>query len=329
MGNRRRNRAVPSPGHLEENQAASSRNTVTMGNHTTVSINGGSHTRRQRSHNSQQAGPGPQHQTCNNPRCRHRHEGPHCTLQMSTQNCQIEFPLAEPIPVSSPASAPMSRRATPNPGQPPAQRQHQRRHHQTFQQPRHNRNQSRARRDQLSEIRLEDENAATVVQPGHRSHRRNRHRHHRRENNHHQVAANYPRAVRNQSRPQNPQEPETQALHREFSGQREAMAQTQVLPDQPHPAQTQSQPDIDNRQGQEIRVEDENEATAMQPGLRNQSQPQNPQEPETPALHKEFSGERKAMAQSQVLPDQPHPAQTQSQPDIDNRQGQEVGFCSS
>ncbi|GFO27136.1 hypothetical protein PoB_005364100 [Plakobranchus ocellatus] len=38
----------------------------------------------------------------------------------------------------------MSRRAPPNPGQPSAQCQHQRRHHQTFQQPRHNRNQSRA-----------------------------------------------------------------------------------------------------------------------------------------------------------------------------------------
>ncbi|GFN79763.1 hypothetical protein PoB_000626900 [Plakobranchus ocellatus] len=94
MGNRRRNRAVPSPDHLEKNQAASSRNTMMMGNHTSVSINGGSHPRRQCSHHQQQARPGPQHETCNNPRCRHRHEGPHCTQQMSTQNCQIEFPLA-------------------------------------------------------------------------------------------------------------------------------------------------------------------------------------------------------------------------------------------
>ncbi|GFN79771.1 hypothetical protein PoB_000627700 [Plakobranchus ocellatus] len=152
MGNRRRNCAVASPDHLEENQDASSRNTVMMGNHITASINEGSHPRRQRSHHHQQAGPGSQYHTCNNSRCCHRHEGPHSTLQMSIQNCQREFPLAEPIPVSSPAFAPMSQRAPPNPGQPSAQRQHQCRHHQTFQQPRHNRNQSRARREQHYEV---------------------------------------------------------------------------------------------------------------------------------------------------------------------------------
>ncbi|GFN75105.1 RING finger protein 44, partial [Plakobranchus ocellatus] len=290
MGNRRRNRAVTSQDHLEEDQAASSRNTVMMGNHTTVSINGGSHPRRQRSHNHQQAGSGPQHQTCNNPRCRHGHEGLHCTLQMSTQNCQIEFPLAEPIPVSSPASAPMSRRAPPNPGQPSAKRQHQRRHHQTFQQSRHNRNQSRARRDQLSEIRMEDENEPTVVQPDLRSHRRNRHRHHRRGHNLHQAAANHPRPVRTQTQPQNPQEPEPQDALTESSGQREAMAQSQPLPSD-RPTQTHS----NSVSSQELSVQftpsnsaDEREAMAPQQPLRlhqpcsvqTQSQPDNRQEHE-------------------------------------------------
>ncbi|GFO46836.1 hypothetical protein PoB_007334100 [Plakobranchus ocellatus] len=294
MGNRRRNRAVTSPYHLEENQAASSRNTVMMGNHTTVSINGGSHPRQQRSHNHQQAGSGPQHQTCNNPRCRHGHEGPHCTLQMSTQNCQREFPLEEPIPVSSPPSAPMSQRAPSNPGQPSAQRQHQRRHHQTFQQLRHNRNQSRARRDQLREIRMEDENEPTVVQPDLRSHRRNRHRHHRRGHNLHQAAANHPRPVRTQTQPQNPQEPETQDALTESSGQREAMAQSQPLPSD-RPTQTH----FNSVSSQELSVQstpsnsaDERETMAPQQPLRlhqpcsiqTQSQPDNRQEHES-SLH--------------------------------------------
>ncbi|GFO30145.1 hypothetical protein PoB_005665000, partial [Plakobranchus ocellatus] len=89
----------------------------------------------------------------------------------------------------------------------------------------------------------------------------------------------------------------------------------------------------------QIRVGDENEATAMQPGLRNhrrnrhrhnrrehnlhqaaashprpartQSQPQNPQEPETQAALTESSGQREAMAQSQPLPSD-RPTQTQS-----------------
>ncbi|GFO46841.1 RING finger protein 44 [Plakobranchus ocellatus] len=333
MGNRRRNRPVTSQDHLEESQAASNRNTVMMGNHTTVSINGGSHPRRQRSHHHHQAGSGPQHQTCNNPRCRHRHEGPHSTLQMSTQNCQREFPLAEPIPVSSPASASMSQRESPNPGQSSAQRLHT----QTFLQSRHNRNQSSARRDQLSEIRLEDENAATVVQPGLCHHRRNRRRHHHRGHNHHQVAANYPRPACTQSQPQNPQESETQAVPRECSGQCKAMAQPQVLLDQPHSAQTPSQ--RDNREGQEISLGDENEATAMQPVLGNhrrnrhchhrrynnhhqaaanhprpactQSQPQNLQESEAQAVPTESSGQHEAMAQSQPLSSD-RPTQTQS-----------------
>ncbi|GFN79775.1 hypothetical protein PoB_000628100 [Plakobranchus ocellatus] len=151
MGNRRRNRAVPSPDHHEENQAASSRNTVMMGNHITASINGGSHPRRQRFHYHQQAGPGPQYHTCNNSRCRHRHEGPHSTLQMSTQNCQIVSSCGtySSFVTSLCSDVP---KGTPNPGQPSAQRQHQRRHHQTFQKPRHNRKQSRARREQHYEV---------------------------------------------------------------------------------------------------------------------------------------------------------------------------------
>ncbi|GFO49393.1 hypothetical protein PoB_007589800 [Plakobranchus ocellatus] len=74
---------------------------------------------------------------------------------MTTQNCQIEFHLADLIPVSSTASAPMSRRTSPNPGQSSALRQdqrrhHPRRHHQTLQQPQQNRNQSRIILNQLN-----------------------------------------------------------------------------------------------------------------------------------------------------------------------------------
>ncbi|GFO00244.1 RING finger protein 44 [Plakobranchus ocellatus] len=115
------------------------------------------------------------------------------------------------------------------------------------------------------------------------------------------------------------------------------MAQSQVLPLQLYPASNQSQPD--NRQGQEISVEDEYEATAMQPGLQNhrpsrhrhhrrehnlhqaaanhpdpvrtQTQPQNPQKPEPQDALTESSGQREAMAQSQPLPSD-RPTQTHS-----------------
>ncbi|GFO50159.1 E3 ubiquitin-protein ligase rnf38 [Plakobranchus ocellatus] len=345
MDNQRDYRQGISPDHLEENPGFHSSHPISPAR--------GSLPRGHRFHhlNHRRAGPGPQYQTWSRNHSHNVHASPRYMLQRSTQNCQIRFHSAGSVPVSTAASAPMYQRTFPNAGQPSAQRQHQRSHRRTFQQPRNNRNQSRAIGHQLSELRLEDENGAAVMQPGfrHHHHHSNGHRHHRRGRNHHQAMASHACPARTLSQPQNPQVPEAQAVPTGSSGQLEAIAQSQPLLSD-HPAETQSQPD--NRQGQEIRLEEENDATALQPGFRRhrnnrqhhhrsghnhhqtaasyalavhtQSQPQNPQEPEAQAALTESSGQREATAQSQPLPPEPRnllPAQTQSQPD--NRQGQE------
>ncbi|GFO46838.1 hypothetical protein PoB_007334300 [Plakobranchus ocellatus] len=90
------------------------------------------------------------------------------------------------------------------------------------------------------QVRLEVENEATAVQPGHIHHRHNRDRHHRRGHNHHHPAASYPLpASTHQSQPQNLQQTQVQPASTESAGQREAMTQLQTLLSD-RPAQTQS-----------------------------------------------------------------------------------------
>ncbi|GFO27141.1 RING finger protein [Plakobranchus ocellatus] len=302
MENRRRNHLATSPHNLEESQARSNRNTVMMGNNTAASINGGSHSRRQSSHHHHQAGSGQQYQTYNNPRSRHLHTGPHYTLQMNTQ--------------------------IPNPGQ--HQRRHHHRHHnQTFQQPQHNRNQSRTIGDQLSRISLEEENDATAMQSGSHHHHNNRHRHHRRGYNHHQAAASHPRPALNQSHPQNSRQTQAQAVPIESSGQGEAMAQSQPLPSD-RPAQTQSlsvnpqvtevKPTTSDTSGQREAIAQSQPLPSDRPA-QTQSLSVNPQEPSVQPTPSSSADEREAMVQPQPLraqSRQSRPALNQSQPE--NRQ---------
>ncbi|GFO17647.1 LOW QUALITY PROTEIN: hypothetical protein PoB_004415200 [Plakobranchus ocellatus] len=130
--------------------------------------------------------------------------------------------------------------------------------------------------------------------------RRNRHRHHPRENNHHQAAANYHRPVRNQSQPQNPQEAEAQALHRESSGQREAMAQNpqepqaQALHRESNHRLTRSieNPRVNARPWRRIRRNHR-----LRLSIENPAMAQNPQESQAHAFHRKSSGQRETMAQ--------------------------------
>ncbi|GFO44224.1 hypothetical protein PoB_007072900 [Plakobranchus ocellatus] len=170
-------------------------------------------------------------------------------------------------------------------------------------------------------------------------HHPNRRPHHRRRRDHRHTMARHAFPARTLSQPQNLQEPEAQTVPTESSGQREAIVQSQPLPLESRnllPAQTQSPP---NRLGHEIRLADENAATAIQldllhhrlnrhrhhrrghyhhlPAARyprttsTQSEPQNSQQTEVQPASTESTGQREAIAQTQPLPSDRR-AQTQS-----------------
>ncbi|GFO44222.1 hypothetical protein PoB_007072700 [Plakobranchus ocellatus] len=291
MDNQRGNREGTSPDHLEENPVFHSSHVLSPAR--------GYHPRVHRSdHHHYLAGTGPRYQTWDRYHSHRLHAGPHYMLQMSTQNSQRRFHSTGSFQVLPPAF----QRAFPNPGQPSAQRQHQRSHRRTFQQPRNNRNQSRAIGHQLSEVNFQislvDENASTAMQLDLRHHRLNRHRHHHRGHNHHLPAARYPRTTSTQFQPQNSQQTQVQPASTESTGQREAMAQTQPLPSDRR-ARTQSH----SVSSQELSV---------------QPTPSN------------SMGEHEAMAPQQSLISQPHqPLSDQSYSQPDNRHGDEVGFYSA